>query len=95
MIQLKLPSFTNEDFELLEDYVEILTPIAIGLDYLQKEENCFYGMFLPTLVAIEKKLLLINRDKLFYSQSTLDAVLQGFRSRFCKYLELEDMAFYI
>lgn len=90
MTQLKLPLFSEVDFEVMDEYVLVLAPISIGLDYLQRDKESMYGIFLPTLLAIEQKLNTINRHNLKHSQALLDAIIKGFSSRFSNYLELED-----
>jgi len=90
MTKLKLPVMTEIDFRIIEEYILILSPIATGLDYLQRENDSMYGNFLPTLIAIEQKLKSINKTELVHSQPLLEAVSKGFVNRFRDYLELHE-----
>jgi len=39
----------------LKEYCAVLKPLSCGLDILQGEDSCFYGILLPTLETIIKK----------------------------------------
>lgn len=88
-IKLNLPSFTEEDFILMNEYVTIMKPIATGLDYLQRDENSHFGILLPTLLAIENKLTELQKKKFSICSDLLKSVHKGFSTRFKTYLDLD------
>ncbi|KAJ8894183.1 hypothetical protein PR048_006793 [Dryococelus australis] len=49
-------NFKEAEVEYLQEYVEVMRPIALALDCLQLETNCFHGQLLPTLFSFEYKL---------------------------------------
>ena len=88
MTTLHLPSFRETELEFMEEYVLVLQPIATALDRLQADKACYYGCTIPTLLAVEKKLKQLNSNTLRHCQPLLNAILQGFQRRFCKFLML-------
>jgi len=44
MDTLKLPQFSKIEMEVLEEYVKFMAPIAIALDRLQGESQCYLGL---------------------------------------------------
>ena len=53
--KLDVRCFSEIELKFLTEYSTILKPLAGGLDIPQGEDNCFYGVFLPTLETIVKK----------------------------------------
>ena len=54
MTTLQLPSFRETELKFMEEYVQVLQPIATALDRLQADKACYYGSTIPTLLAVEK-----------------------------------------
>ena len=67
----------------------MLNPIAKGVDYLQQDKKAFYGIFLPTIVAIESKLNILENHPMKHSSSFLNIVKAGLQRRFQSYLHLD------
>ena len=67
---------------------EVTSPLAIGLDRLQGDINCFYGDLFPTLFSIESRLLKMD-TKLVYCQPLLDILKEGLKRRFNDYFSFE------
>ncbi len=61
---LMLISISKEDRQFLTEYVAITEPIAIYLDALQGEKNCFLGNVLPTIVKLKKMLNSLHLEKM-------------------------------
>jgi len=57
MDTLKLPQFSKIEMEVLEEYVKFMAPIAIALDRLQGESQCYLGLLMPTIQQVHKKIL--------------------------------------
>ena len=48
-----LRCFNEKELNFLKEY--FFKPLAMGLDKLQGEDNCYFGTLLPTLETIIKK----------------------------------------
>ncbi|KZR97077.1 Uncharacterized protein APZ42_008252, partial [Daphnia magna] len=54
--KLQVSPIEQDERNLLREYLAIMTPIAIYLDVLQGETNCFLGLVLPSLMMLRSKL---------------------------------------
>lgn len=50
--QLGIRCITDREYQFIKEYCVLLKPLAMALNILQGEENCFYGTILPTLEAL-------------------------------------------
>ena len=89
MSRLGLPVFREAELEFIQEYVDVMHPIALALDRLQADKSCFYGCMLPTLLAVQKKLVRLDSTTLRHCQPLLDAVVEGYSKRFEKFLKLD------
>lgn len=89
MVKLNLPSFRDAELDYLEEYSKILKPIAVAIDRLQGQSSCYYAELLPTLFAVESKLEALHSSNFRYCSHLLQAIMDGFRSRFGSFLQLE------
>lgn len=55
--QLGIRCITDREYQFIKEYCVLLKPLAMALNILQGEENCFYGTILPTLEALMAKTL--------------------------------------
>ena len=55
MPALQLPCFKDVDLEFLDEYCQILAPIAVALDRLQGEKDAYYATLMPTLFTLGVK----------------------------------------
>lgn len=88
MSELKLPSFKEIELEFLDEYCQILEPIAIALDRLQGEKTCFYADVLPTLLKVSSQFSTLHSVNLRHGLPLLNAVTSGFNRRFSDFLQL-------
>ena len=51
-----LERFTSQEIELIKEYVEVMSPLAIALDILQGEEHAYTGVLIPTIYGLIKQL---------------------------------------
>lgn len=58
-----------------------MRPLATAIDILQKEENCFYGILLPCLVALVEKLYGLKKKK-YGGDTILKTFLGGLQTLF-------------
>lgn len=54
--KLQVPPIEQDEHNLLREYLSLMAPIAIYLDVLQGEKNCFLGLVLPTIMMLKSKL---------------------------------------
>jgi len=88
MSTLDLPAFNEAELDYLGEYCIVLRPIAMAVDRLQSQDSCYYGELIPTLFAVQAKLYDLQVSNLRYTSTLLQAILGGFESRFCSYLQL-------
>lgn len=55
----------DNEFEYIKEYLTCTSPLAEALDIMQSETNAYYGMALPCLLALRKKLLKIEKKNNF------------------------------
>jgi hypothetical protein len=94
MQELKLPAFKENELEFMGEYLLVMKPIAVALDKLQGEQNCYYGCVIPTLLVINDQLSDLTNDelnelRLRYCMPLLNAVVSGYERRFQKFLDLD------
>ena len=58
-----------------------MSPIAMSLDNLQREEKAYMGQLLPTLAGVLVKLKSKRNDDLNYCLPLLGCFIQGVESR--------------
>ncbi|XP_040068391.1 uncharacterized protein LOC115316839 isoform X2 [Ixodes scapularis] len=87
--KLDLTTFRDAELEFLEEYRDIIYPIATAINILQKSTNGHYGELLPTLTTVQKKLNAIQ-PKTRTSAVILDSVREGLHKRFGTFLRMEN-----
>lgn len=87
---LNIRKLTEAEKQFLEEYVQVLRPIAESLDHLQSQNNFYYAALLPTLFTTKNKLELIPGNDLQFCLPLLIEVKSGFEKRFSNFLELKD-----
>lgn len=53
--KLNIETFLDSEFEYLEEYIQLLQPIAEAIDFLQKDDGMLFGYLLPALATIQTK----------------------------------------
>ena len=63
-IKLNICCFNEKEVAFLKQFYKVLQPLATGLDILQGENKCFYGIYfyLRTLETVFKKVRGIKAD---------------------------------
>jgi hypothetical protein len=52
---------TEHEFNYIQEHVECTRPVANLIDILQGEKDIFYGIFLPSLFALKRKLHMLSK----------------------------------
>ena len=80
------------DLDFLKEYVKVFQLVAILLKELQRDENCFYGMFLSKLIKTRLTLSKIVAENLQYCLLIINALITGISSRYSDMLNFEPNA---
>lgn len=85
--------FTAREFAYMDIYVNVMSPIGAGIDNLQKEEDTFFGIYLPSLHSIYSKLQQITdgggvNDSKHLQKVLRDGILSKMKERFADELSL-------
>lgn len=74
--------FTSQEILLVNEYCDVMSPLADTLDFLQSEEGMYMGFLLPSLYALEKKLKVLENRNLIYCGQLLQTILNSVKLRF-------------
>jgi len=66
----------------LEEYSQIMSPIAQTLDYLQREENLMFGCLIPSLVSLSVKFKKIAKGDFMYLKTVAIDMEENLKKRF-------------
>lgn len=74
----------------LEEYEKVLTPLALTLDFLQGQNNTYFGYLLPSILSLKNQLHKLKSKKFKYGgELMLNAVIAGLEHRFSNLLQLQ------
>ncbi|XP_076625083.1 uncharacterized protein LOC143343753 [Colletes latitarsis] len=77
---------TDSEFQYIEEHISCTEPIAQALDILQGEEDVFYGMVIPCLLSLQRKLQHLNEKSWTYCKPLIQALCNSIEIRFENYL---------
>uniref|UniRef100_A0AAZ1WYK7 BED-type domain-containing protein n=1 Tax=Oreochromis aureus TaxID=47969 RepID=A0AAZ1WYK7_OREAU len=77
--QFGIKCFTDREYLFLKEYCIVLKPLTVAVDILQGEENCYFGILLPTLEILMSRTLALQ-DELKLTASLPDAIKVHFSS---------------
>lgn len=73
----------ENEFDYLHEYLTCTAPVAEALDIMQSETNAYYGMVLPCVLALRKKLMKIEKKSNFsYCSPLIKAYIESVEKRF-------------
>ena len=81
MDAMKLRRFKPLELEVLEEYKQLMKPLADALDKLQGERNCFLGFLVLTVQQVRKKLVMLN-PKVIFCGSLIEGLISNLDQRF-------------
>lgn len=81
--KLLIQKFTDNDFLFLEEYCTVMKPLAETLNFLQGDQNTYYGYLLPSIVSMHTKLEKIrSAGSIKILSKPLDYMLESVQRRF-------------
>ncbi|KAL4008952.1 hypothetical protein ACER0C_002804 [Sarotherodon galilaeus] len=84
--QFGIKCFTDREYLFLKEYCIMLKPLTVALDILQGEENCYFGILLPTLEILMSRTLALQ-DELKLTASLPDIVVKAIKVRFSSMMD--------
>lgn len=76
------------DLEYLEELAALLKPIAGALDFLQSENQCYYGQLLPTLFSLKTRLEMLKEKHFRHLANMITPLVNSLVKRFNDFFEL-------
>ncbi|KAL4101083.1 hypothetical protein QTP88_021103 [Uroleucon formosanum] len=79
----------EQDFNYIEEHLKCTAPISEALDIMQGEVNTYYGVVLPSLLALRRKIEILanpEHNTWTYFKSIVNALLESIEKRFGNYL---------
>ena len=88
--------FRDIELEFIDEYVEVLYPVATALDRLQGQTGdsmSFIGALIPTLLTVKRKLLSLSQSpNIHHCGPVAAALLRGLNRRFGHLMNMEPSA---
>jgi hypothetical protein len=81
MDALSMPRFQKIELEVLEEYLSIMSPLAMALDKLQGEHDCFLGLLMQTIQQVRKKLTAMS-STVEHSGTLVEGLMKSVETRF-------------
>ncbi|XP_062828956.1 uncharacterized protein LOC100554194 [Anolis carolinensis] len=84
MDQCSLARITTAESLVLQEYTEVMGPLAQALDILQQDNGMFMGYLLPTLYNLDRKLQSLEKEpsRYTYCLPLLKGIRKALRKRF-------------
>ncbi|XP_071582355.1 uncharacterized protein [Temnothorax nylanderi] len=87
-----LPRLTNDEIKFLDEYCQVMEPLAKALDILQGDTGMYMGYLLPVLYSLQEKLdNITNTNKLTHCNPLITAIEEGLNRRFCTTFEKKEL----
>lgn len=79
-LKIGLVPLTESNMSFLKGFVQVMKPLAVAMDFLQGETECFVGQVIPTVMGVQAKLSSMVIDSTM--KPLADALLAGLQNRF-------------
>ena len=70
------------DLKFFSEYKDVMTPIAVSLDFLQGEEKAYMGILLPTIASVLNALESKRLMDMDYCRPLLDNLIDSVQTRY-------------
>ena len=81
MTYLKLKKFTDAEIRGLKEYVRVMEPIALALDFIQGDQ-VHLGHLLPLIVKTGNNVKIIMEENLLYCGPLAECIYKSLETRF-------------
>ena len=81
-------NFKDQEFTYIQEYLSCAKPVADALDILQSENNTYYGILLPTLLALRKNLQKLNEKNFVFCKQLCELFLGSVETRFINFFNV-------
>lgn len=88
--ELQIPKYTVVDLAYLKEYCKVMKPFAEILDFLQGEQNIYYGMLIPSLVTLKVKTDKLISEHLTFLQQVIITLQENLLKRFQQFFNLTE-----
>ncbi|KAK0144052.1 putative AC9 transposase [Merluccius polli] len=85
--RLDIRAPTEREHLFLKEYCSVLKPLTVALDILQGEDNCYYGVLLPTLETLMSRTLALSDGLSRMTANLPGVIVQAIKTRFAPVLE--------
>lgn len=84
-----IPTLDYDDYEFLNEYMNVIRPIAEALKMLEGNRDTF-GSYLPTLFGLKFKLDVLKKTDYKFCKPLLQNIVDGFDTRFSGIMDLNN-----
>ncbi|XP_011868497.1 PREDICTED: uncharacterized protein LOC105562341 [Vollenhovia emeryi] len=74
--------FKDVELNYLEECIAVLSPIALALDRLQSENECYYGILMPNLFSLKLRMRMLHEKNLRFLDSVVSILISSLERRF-------------
>ena len=85
--KIGLEVFSDDDMQFLKAYVEVMKPLALAMDKLQGEKQCYIGHVIPTICGMIFKLNMMTDKSVLPLTKVL---MNGLKTRFMDIMSSDD-----
>ncbi|XP_039314790.1 uncharacterized protein LOC113005842 [Solenopsis invicta] len=86
-----LQRLTEDEIKFIEEYCQIMDPLARAIDVLQKESGMYMGYLLPVLQTLQERLEKFDKSGIIHCQSLITAIQEGLNKRFSTLFEKKEL----
>lgn len=77
----------SEDYEFLNEYINVIRPIAEALKVLEGNRHTF-GSYLPTLFGLKFKLGVLEKTRFKFCKPLIQNIVDGFDTRYSEIMDI-------
>ncbi|RLU27373.1 hypothetical protein DMN91_001175 [Ooceraea biroi] len=77
--------FKDVELNYLEECIDVLSSIASALDRLQSENECYYGILMPTLFSLKMRMRMLHERNLRFLNGVVTILITSLENRFKDY----------
>lgn len=76
-----IPRFRPEEVDFIQEYIDVMKPLADSLDFFQTKESIYMGYLLPTLYSLEKKYINLKHNNYTFFYCLIDTIILAIKKR--------------